>query len=141
MSATSTTMPAEAIRITTDAWTAPYWEAAKEGRLVAPRCGACGTFRFPPGPFCPACRSQHTEWVALTGPGAVFSYSVVRGLPGQPDLLLLPVVVAFAEAPGVHVVSNLVDADPDEVRIGMPVVVAFTPIADGWQLPIFRVDT
>jgi uncharacterized OB-fold protein len=106
---------------------------------VAPRCEACGTFRFPPGPFCPACRSQDVDWVALTGPGAVFSYSVVRGLPGQPDLLLVPVVVEFPDALGVHVVSDLVGADPDEVRIGMPVVVAFTPIADGWQLPVFHV--
>jgi len=133
----ATTLSPESIRITTDAWTEPYWEAAKEERLVTPRCSECGAFRFPPTPFCPECRSQEIDWVEL-GNGTVFSYSVVRGLPGQRDLLLVPVVVAFADAPGVHVVSNLVDVDPDDVHIEMPVTVAFVEIADGWKLPVFR---
>jgi len=137
MSALSNTLPAESIRITTDVHTEPFWQAAKEDRLVAPKCAACGTFRFPPSPFCPACRSQDVEWVPLDH-GSLFSYSVVRGLPGQPDLLLVAAVVEFADAPNVHVVSNVVGVDPDEVKIGMPLTVDFVPIADGWKLPVFR---
>jgi uncharacterized OB-fold protein len=132
------TLPPESIRITTDAWTEPYWQAAKEERLVAPRCSSCGAHRFPPTPFCPECRSQDLDWVQLTGPASVFSYSVVRGLPGEPELTIVPVVVEFADAPGVHVVSNVVDVDPGHVHIGMPLEVAFAPIADGWKLPVFR---
>jgi uncharacterized OB-fold protein len=137
MSAVATTLPPASIRITTDGWTAPYWEAAQREQLVAPRCRACGTFRFPPWPFCPECRSQDTEWVALSGRASVFSFTVVRGLPGRPDLLLVPAVVEFPDAPGVHLVTNLVDVDPDNVTIGMPIVVAFVSIADGWKLPVF----
>jgi uncharacterized OB-fold protein len=37
------------------------------------------------------------------------------------------------------VVSNVLDADPDEVHIGMAVDVTFAPIAEGWKLPVFRV--
>ena len=88
MMALATTTPPESIRITTDGWTVPYWEAAKQEQLVAPQCRACGAFRFPPSPFCPECRSQDTEWVRLSGRACVFSFSVVRGLPGQPGLLL-----------------------------------------------------
>lgn len=135
----ATTLPPDAIRITTDAHTEPFWLAAKEGRLVAPRCTACGTFRFPPGPYCPECRTQAVDWVPLTG-ATVFSYTVVRGLPGMKDLVLVPVVVEFDDAPGVHVVTNLVDVDPDDVRVGLPLAVDFVPIADGWRLPVFRVD-
>ena len=134
----ATTTPPSAIRITTDGWTLPYWEAAKEERLVAPRCRACGAFRFPPWPFCPECRSQDTDWVRLSGRASMFSFSVVRGLPGQPELLLVPAVLELADAPGIHLVSNVVDVAPEDVAIGMVVEVAFVDIADGWKLPVFR---
>ena len=29
----------------------PFWEATVEGRLVAPRCTNCGTFRLPATPI------------------------------------------------------------------------------------------
>ena len=32
----------------TDDLSRPFWEASVEGRLVAPRCTNCGTFRLPP---------------------------------------------------------------------------------------------
>lgn len=141
VSALATTLPGESIRITTDGWTAPYWEAAQGERLVAPRCHDCGAFRFPPTPFCPECRSQDTEWVTLSGRGSVFSFSVVRGVPGQPEAVLVAVVVEFPDAPGVHLVTNVIDIDPDDVTIGMPLDVTFVDIADGWKLPVFRPAT
>jgi uncharacterized OB-fold protein len=138
MNPTATTTPPSAIRITTDGWTLPYWEAAKQEQLVAPQCRACGAFRFPPSPFCPRCRSQDTEWVPLSGRASVFSFSVVRGLPGQPELLLVPAVLELPDAPGIHLVSNVVGVVPEDVAIGMSVDVAFVDIADGWKLPVFR---
>ena len=138
MMALATTSPPDSIRITTDGWTVPYWEAAKQEQLVAPQCRACGTFRFPPSPFCPECRSQDTEWVRLSGRACVFSFSVVRGLPGQPGLLLVPAVLELADAPGIHLVSNVIDVLPEDVSIGMSVDVMFVDIADGWKLPVFK---
>lgn len=121
-----------------DQWTEPYWRAAKEECLVAPECRACGVLRFPPTPFCPSCQSQDVEWIALSGLGSVFSYTIIRGLPGMPELTLVPVVVEPVDLPGVHLVSNLVDVDPDEVHVGMAVEVEFLPIEDAWNLPVFR---
>ena len=136
--ALATTLPPENIRITTDSWTLPYWEAAKAERLVALSCGSCGTFRMPPSPFCPQCQSQDQIWVELDGRATVFSFSIVRGMPGSPDLVLVPVVLELAGAPGVHLVSNAVDVDPDRVSIGMDLEVGFVEISEGWKLPIFR---
>lgn len=134
----SATLPLESIRITTDSHTEPFWAAAKEHRLVAPRCRSCGTFRLPPSPFCPECQSQEVDWVVLTGRATVFSFSVVRGLPGLAELVLVPVVLELDGAPGVHLVSNLVGAEPDAVEIDDEVEVDFVAIADGWVLPVFR---
>jgi uncharacterized OB-fold protein len=131
-------LPGEQVRITTNAVTEPFWTAAQQGRLVAPRCAACGTFRLPPTPFCPDCQSTGIDWVELSGRATVFSFSVVHGFPGLPDITLVPVILDLPDAPGARLVSNVVGVDPAEVRIGMELEVSFMPIADGWALPIFR---
>jgi uncharacterized OB-fold protein len=57
----------------------------------------------------------------------------------MPDLTLVPAVLDLPDAPGARLVSNIVDIVPAHVTIGMRVQVDFSPIADGWMLPIFRV--
>jgi uncharacterized OB-fold protein len=138
MSTIATALPADKVRITTDPYTEPFWLAAKERRLVAPQCADCGTFRLPPTPFCPNCQSASVNWPELSGRGVIYSFSVVHGFPGLPDVTLVPVVVDLPDAPGARLVSNLVDVDPADVHIGMELAVDFTPISDDWLLPIFR---
>ena len=88
-SALAGTIPGEHIHISVDDCTAPFWEAAKQRRLSALRCGDCGRFQMPPTPFCPQCQSRAMDWVDLTGEATVYSYAVVRGLPQFPDLVLV----------------------------------------------------
>lgn len=138
MSTLSTARPGETIRITTDTATEPFWQAAKERRLVAPRCAKCATFRMPPTPFCPECQSMDVEWPELSGEAELYSYAVVRGYPGHPDLLLVVAVVDLLDAPGTRLVTNIVSVDPETVEIGMRLKVDFTPISDGWMMPVFK---
>lgn len=136
----SRALPGDHVHITTDPWTEPFWQAAKEGRLVAAQCGECQTFRMPPTPFCPNCQSQNTQWPQLTGRGTVYSYAVCKRspFPGVEDFVYIPAVIELDDATGIRLVSNLVDIDPTVVRIGMAVTVDWNPIAEGWQQPIFR---
>jgi len=134
----ATTLPGEHVRIAVNKHTAPFWQAAKEQRLVAPKCADCGTFRLPPSPFCPECQSTAVNWVELSGEATVYSFAVVHGIPGAPELTLVPAVVDLPDAPGARLVSNIIDISPTDVAIGMPLRVAFSPIADGWMLPVFR---
>jgi uncharacterized OB-fold protein len=131
-------LPADHVRITTDTATEPFWQAAKQERLVAPKCAACGTFRLPPTPFCPECQSTGVDWTELSGRATVFSFSVVHGFPGLPDITLVPAVLDLPDAPGARLVSNVVDVEPEKVEIGMELEVLFSPISDGWLLPLFR---
>jgi uncharacterized OB-fold protein len=133
------TIPGKHIRIAVNAITEPFWVAAKDKRLVAPQCGDCGTFRLPPTPFCPSCQSKAVNWIELSGAATVYSFAVVHGFPGLPDLTLVPAVLDLPDAPGARLVSNVVDVAPDEVKIGTRLQVDFTPITDGWLLPVFRV--
>ena len=128
-----------ATALPSDAVTEPFWQAAKQRRLVAPKCANCGAFRLPPTPFCPQCHATAMEWPRLSGRATVYSFAVVHGFPGLPEVTLVPAVVEFPDAPGVRLVTNVIDIEPDDVRIGMALEVDFHPISEGWMLPVFRV--
>jgi uncharacterized OB-fold protein len=131
-------LPGDGVHISTDPYTEPFWEAAKEDRLTCAQCGNCGHFRMPPTPFCPNCQSRDVQWPTLSGRGVVYSFSVVHGYPGLPDITLVAAVIDLDGAPGARLVTNVVGVDPAGVAIGDEVEVLFSPIADGWKLPLFR---
>jgi uncharacterized protein len=93
--------------------TAPFWDAAKEGRLLVERCSACGAESFPPRGICRACRSRATSPVEVTGPGVVYSFTVnhQRWLPDL-QVPYAVVLVEFPAHPGVRVVGRLRGAHP-----------------------------
>ena len=121
----------------------PYWEAAAEGRLLLPRCTACGTTIWYPRGFCPACGSLEVEWVELPGTGEVYSFAVARRGQGA-SAEAAPYVLAYVELdlpdgrPGPRMITNIVDCDPGSVSVGDRVEVVFHPTDGGLALPRFR---
>lgn len=117
----------------------PFFDYLKEGELRIQRCAACSKFRHPPQPMCSSCGSFDSEWVKVSGKGSVYSYVVTRQAihPALVDRVpFLTVSVALDEGP--HVTSNLLDVDPDDVQIGMPVTLEIVDKGDGLILPMFR---
>jgi uncharacterized OB-fold protein len=134
-------VPGDHIRITTNPWTEPYWQAAREGRLIAQRCKSCGAFRMPPGPFCPECQSHESEWVELSGRGELFSYTICyrSPFPGKvADFTYAPAVIELPDAGNVRLIGDLVNIAREDIKIGMPVEVIWNPTGDGWAVPWFR---
>jgi len=132
-------LPGEHLHITTDTCTEPFWRAAQEHRLVAPRCADCGTFRMPPRPFCPECQSKDIDWTQLPGTATVYSFAICNRSPfSGEEYIYVPVVVDLDGAPGARLVSNVIGVEADKVAIGMRLQVEWHPIADGWVLPVFR---
>jgi hypothetical protein len=126
-----------------DATTKPFWDAALEGRLVAPRCTGCGTFVLPPQPFCFQCQGESFAWTELPGTGTVYSFTVVRH-PLHPRLAdVVPYVSGVIEldgtqGAGARVLANITDCDPESVRIGDRVRVWFDRVSDTLALPRFE---
>jgi len=127
-----------------DADTHEFWDFCRRRELRFQRCGACGRFRQPPLPGCPHCGATTYEWIAVRGRGHVFSYTVVHHAavpPIQHDVPYVVIVVEFDDAPEVRLVSNLVDAPGDAVRIGLPVDLVWHEAAADVVLPRFRPAT
>jgi uncharacterized OB-fold protein len=122
--------------------TEPVWTAAKEGRLLAERCPACGAESFPPRGMCRECRSRDTELIEVTGPGRVYSFTVnhQRWLPDL-EVPFAIVLVEFDDHPGVRVPGRLRGCAPDDVAIGATVDVGFEPGPGGWAIPSFVART
>lgn len=137
------TFPAPMLDPFADDLTQPFWDAATEGRLTAPKCTGCGTFVLPPQPFCFECQSQAFEWVDLPGTGTIYTYTVVRH-PLAPHLAgVVPYVSGVIEldgtqGAGARLLLNITDADPDTVKIGDTVQIWFDQVSDTFSLPRAR---
>ena len=59
---------------------------------------------------------------------------VSRALAGRVPWAVLDVELEE----GVHLISNMVDCDPDDIEIGMPVEVVFETVNDEITLPKFK---
>ncbi len=118
-----------------------FWAGTARHELLVQACGACGRWRFPPRPMCPACRSLEVRWEAASGRATIWSY-VVPHPPLLPAYAALApynvIVVALDEDPTIRFVGNLLegpegrisDVDPATIEIGTPVRVVFQQVDD-----------
>lgn len=117
--------------ITRQPESAPFQEAATEGRFVVPRCGACGRRHWYPRALCPFCFSDDIAWQDASGRGTVYSYTVMRR--AKPAYAIA--YVQLEEGP--IMMSNIVGCDLNAVRIGMAVKLVFEPAGNGPLVPVF----
>jgi uncharacterized OB-fold protein len=116
----------------------PYWDAAREGRLVFKKCRDCGHMQFPPRHLCPKCWSEEAEWVQHSGAGTVHSFTIVHRAPNPAHAARVPYVLAMLElddAP--RMIANIIGEDALSVSMGDRVEVVFEN-RDGTALPQFR---
>jgi len=126
-----------------DETTQPFWTAALEGRLVAPKCTRCGTFVLPPQPRCFHCQNDAFEWVDLPGTGTIYTFTVVRHALSPQLTEVVPFVSGVVEldgtqGAGARMLANIVDVDPETVDIGDKVRVTFEQVSDTLAMPRFR---
>lgn len=118
-----------------------FWDATAEGRLLLAHCDDCQAIIWYPRPYCPVCASLRVSWVQASGRGSIYSYTVNRR--GQADLSAYKeagtYVLAYVElAEGPRMMTNIVDCDPESVKIGQPVELVFHDTGQGNALPRFR---
>ncbi len=125
------TAPSFPLPDTTWAPVAPFWAAATDGRLVLPRCDACGRLVWYPADTCRRCGGEAQTWVDLSGRGTLFSWAVVHQqfLP-QYDPPYVTALVAVDEDPAVRLATRLLDVDPTapDLRMNQAVEVVFGPL-------------
>ena len=115
----------------------PFWDAARQKRLVVQCCPACGDTRFPPSPVCPKCLNGAQTWKDASGRGTLQSWVEFHRAywDGFRNELPYPVCLVQLEE-GPLLVSNLV-GDSGKARLGAPVRVVFEAVTEEVTLPKF----
>lgn len=112
--------------------TREFWAAAARGQLAIPRCAACERYVWYPRDVCPGCGSRDMPWVVVSGRGRLFAWALVERALFAPFADSVPYVtglVALREDPAVRIVTRIVDCDPGDLEIDMPVEVVFRDLA------------
>lgn len=111
--------------------TQAFWTAAAEGRFLLRRCAGCGRAHWYPRAICPHCFSERTAWEEASGRGTIYAFSVMRRVP-------VPYAIAYVTlAEGPTMLTNIVGASFDALRIGQAVKLVFVPAENGTPVPMF----
>lgn len=110
----------------------PYFEAASRGELLVKACNGCGKVHHYPRAICPFCWSADVNWSQSSGRGKIYTYSVTRRGAGAPYCIAY---VTLDEGP--TLMTNIVDTDLDDVKIGQRVSVVFKLSENGTSIPMF----
>jgi uncharacterized OB-fold protein len=115
----------------------PFWDGAREGRLMLQMCLDTGRFQHPPHPLSLYTGSQNLEWRQVSGLGSIYAVTVVR-VPGPGLAGRLPLIVATVElVEGVRLIANIIESAAESVRIGTAVELAWDHLGDGTPYPAF----
>jgi uncharacterized OB-fold protein len=125
-----------------DERSAPFFDAAAEGRLLIRRCAVCGTAY---APHTARCRDgEDLAWEEASGDGTLVTWAVEHTAPLD-DVLASPdgsVVFGFVELPeGPWLQVPIVDVEPASLHRGTALRVLFIRPGDGEAMPAFAPST
>ena len=122
--------------------TGPFWDGAKEGKLMLPHCKECNRVHWYPRFICPFCHSMNLEWIEGSGEGTVHTFAVQHLTPPAWQEQA-PYVTAYIDLKeGDRMLSILRGVDPEkpeDIRIGAKVRVEFEKANDDMHVPYWRV--
>ncbi|MCC2095570.1 MAG: Zn-ribbon domain-containing OB-fold protein [Hyphomicrobiales bacterium] len=106
----------------------PFWDAAKERRLVIQYDPQAKRWQFYPRAIGLDSGSRNLEWREVSGKGSIYSYTVTS-IPTAGFEDKVPYALAIVDLDeGVRMLANLINIAPDDVTIGMRVRVCWEEI-------------
>jgi uncharacterized OB-fold protein len=120
-------------------WSQPFWDGAKQHKLLLKRCKACGHIDHPPYLYCTACQSDDHEWIEASGKAKLYAFAINEygvPFPFMPDLPYVLALVDLKEGP--RMISNVVNCDHKKLNNGMELEVVFEDVSEKISLPKWR---
>ena len=118
----------------------PFWVATREKRLVLQHCSRTGTYQFFPRPVSIATGRSDLEWKEVDGRGEIYSYTVARvGMKQFRGHEPYAVIIARLDV-GVDIVSNIVNLQDGDLRIGRRIRPYWLALNDKRHLLLFEPD-
>lgn len=124
-----------------DPWETKFWEYCDARELRFQSCSDCGEVRHPPVPVCPNCQSQYEEWVPASDDAELYTFTIIHHVNHPALEGRVPYnasVVMFPSLGNVRLVTNVIDAAPETLRIGMQLTLIWESPTEGRWLPRFK---
>jgi uncharacterized OB-fold protein len=121
----------------------PYWDGARERKLVLQRCSNCGLYNAQPRVICPSCHGDVFAWTQVSGRGTIHSYCIVWQTTARGFRDEIPYVICRAlidEDASCYVTANLLvpESEYEKLTIDLPVIIDFEDrgeaIVPQWRL-------
>src|SRR3972149_2134084 len=117
----------------------PFFEGAKQRKLMILRCTQCGAWRLPTRERCADCWSTEFEWAQASGRGTLYPFGIMPQQSHPAFAEVIPYNFAFVELEeGPRLVTNIVDCPNGELRVEMPVEAVFDDVSGETTLVRFR---
>ncbi|HJQ16478.1 MAG TPA: Zn-ribbon domain-containing OB-fold protein [Allosphingosinicella sp.] len=121
-------------------FSAPFWEATRDKKLIIQYCKVTGRPQFYPRPTSLFTGRRTLEWREISGEGELFTFTIAyRGI--GPFRGHEPYIVANVRLDaGVNIMGNLINCEIEDIAIGMRVKPYWAPLADGKHQLMFEPD-
>lgn len=117
----------------------PFFDGARDGRLMLQYCSECDGWSFPVRERCPHCFAAPLQWRQASGKGTLYTFAVMHQVMNPGFAGAVPYNVSQVDlAEGVRMISNIVGVPNSALRIGMALEVLFEHVGDGVHVPKFR---
>ena len=112
----------------------PFYDGAREHRLMIQQCAACGVVIWPVKSRCDNCMQPTVNWVQASGKATLYSFALMHQVYHPGFASEVPYIIAQVDLEeGLRILTNLVDCSSSDLQIGMPLA-----ITDEVTLPKFR---
>jgi hypothetical protein len=115
-----------------------FWDGLKEGKFLVQHCHDCGGQIFYPRVVCHHCGGTNLSFREHSGEGEIYSFTVIHKNRHPAFKDKVPYVVAIVElAGGGRMMTNIVDCDAEDVKIGQKVKLKPAAVSEDVTLPYF----
>jgi uncharacterized OB-fold protein len=117
----------------------PFFDGARDGRLMLQHCSACDGWSFPVRERCPHCFAAPLQWRAASGKGTLYTFAIMHQVMNPGFAGATPYNVCQIDlVEGVRMISNIEGVPNADLRIGMDLEVVFDDVGDNIRVPKFR---
>jgi uncharacterized OB-fold protein len=111
--------------------TKPFWDGLREHKVKIQYSASADRYIFYPRILAPGTLADDLEWREVSGAGTLYTFTVADRPTAPPWADALPQFLAIVELDeGPRLSTELVDAHPDTLRVGMRVKAVFSDYPD-----------
>jgi len=98
-----------------------FFDALKDGKVLATKCNQCNRVYFPPQAHCPYCKSNNNEWIEVPEVGILETFTIIKIKPKTFSHYEDYVLAIGNFGDNLKILSWLKIEDKTKIKIGMKI--------------------